>query len=529
MAPAHPPGAFDMESLLNRYRNITVLLLVIFAQLVLLAVQVKNDQDVRVIRIWTVTAVTPVARLIEGFRGGGLGFLKTYILLHDVNAENRRLQSELARYKLENIFLKNELNTADRAKALQVFQEHTQSKTVAASVILASAGSNSNVRFLDRGSFSGVQRGMAVVTPDGIVGKIIESYPSASEMLMVTDPDFAAGVVSQDGQVRGTLKGQGNPTLCKVDYVPFQEKIEPGALFFTSGDDRIFPRGFPVGVVKEVRNSQPFKEIYVEPSGIQHGAEDVLILLEGVHQEIPRTPPANQPVYVAPAPPPDPSAQTTDAQPAGPVTPGTEADKLRLQYKAIGEAQKHVYGEGAPGTKPPDFNIKLPNQPPGSPPASQPNAGTGQPAKPTGGVVQQPGGVAPRTGSQPEPARRPAATSEQPRTGRPPVQAPAGVVQLPGPPPAPAKHPAQQPATGTRPPAKAPGAAPPPPGGAESTTGTRPQPATPRPLVKPSGAVVSPGGAESKAGALPASGQQPVTAPARHANQAAGPGGLPPE
>ena len=54
-----------MESFLNRYRNITVLLLVIFAQLVLIAVQVKSDSDIPMIRVWTVTAVTPVARLIE--------------------------------------------------------------------------------------------------------------------------------------------------------------------------------------------------------------------------------------------------------------------------------------------------------------------------------------------------------------------------------------------------------------------------------------------------------------------------------
>src|SRR5579872_2964988 len=188
-----------MESFLNRYRSITVLLLVIFAQLVLLAVQVKNDQDVRIIRIWTVTAVEPIARVIEGFRGGGLGFIRNYVLLHDVNAENRQLRNELGRLKMENIFLKDQLNTADRAKALQVFQSRTPSKTLAATVILASAGSDSNVRFLDRGSFSGVERGMAVVTPDGIVGKIINAYPSASEMMLVTDPDFAAGVISQNG------------------------------------------------------------------------------------------------------------------------------------------------------------------------------------------------------------------------------------------------------------------------------------------------------------------------------------------
>ena len=119
MVEERSQAAGRMESFLNRYRNITVLLLVIFAQLVLLAVQVKNDQDVRIIRVWTVTAVTPVARVIEAAaRRRASGFIRNYILLHDANAENRRLQAELDRLKMENIFLKNELNTADRAKAL---------------------------------------------------------------------------------------------------------------------------------------------------------------------------------------------------------------------------------------------------------------------------------------------------------------------------------------------------------------------------------------------------------------------------
>ena len=104
-----------MESLLNRYRNITVLLLVIMAQLVLLAVSAKNPEDVRFIRVWTVTAITPVARILEGLRGGSNGFLHNYILLHDTNQENRRLRAELDKLKMDNVFLKNELSTADRA------------------------------------------------------------------------------------------------------------------------------------------------------------------------------------------------------------------------------------------------------------------------------------------------------------------------------------------------------------------------------------------------------------------------------
>ena len=89
-----------MESLLNRYRNITVLLLVIMAQLVLLAVDAKV-QGVPLIRVWAVTAVTPMARVLEGVRGGGSGFLHNYVLLHDTNAENRRLKAELDRLQRE--------------------------------------------------------------------------------------------------------------------------------------------------------------------------------------------------------------------------------------------------------------------------------------------------------------------------------------------------------------------------------------------------------------------------------------------
>src|ERR1051326_701314 len=99
-----------METFLNRYRNITVLLLVIFAQLILLAVQVKNDQDVRIIRIWTITAITPVARAVEAVRGGTVGFLHTYVTLHEADAENRHLRQEVGRLKIENIYLKDQLN-----------------------------------------------------------------------------------------------------------------------------------------------------------------------------------------------------------------------------------------------------------------------------------------------------------------------------------------------------------------------------------------------------------------------------------
>ena len=214
-----------METLLTRYRNITVLLLVIFAQLVLLAYQVKNGSDVRLIRVWSVTAVTPLARVIEGARGGTQGFLQNYVFLRDSRAENERMRTELGRLKLENQFLKTELATADRAKALQAFEQRSPSKMIAARIIATATGASASAVFVDRGTTSGIEKGMAVVTPDGIVGKVLAAYPTASQVLLATDPSFAAGVVSQKNHVRGILKGLGHGN-CRVDYVQNEEKVE---------------------------------------------------------------------------------------------------------------------------------------------------------------------------------------------------------------------------------------------------------------------------------------------------------------
>jgi rod shape-determining protein MreC len=370
-----------METLLSRYRNVTVLLLVIFAQLILLAYQVKNDSDVRLIRVWAVTAVTPLARTLEGARGGTSGFLQNYVVLRDTRAENQKLRTDLGKLKLENQFLKTELATADRAKALEAFEAHTPSKMIGARVIATAAGASNTAVFVDRGSTSGVQKGMAVVTPDGIVGKVLAAYPTASQVLLVTDPSFAAGVVSQKNHVRGILKGMGHGS-CRVDYVQNEEKVETAEWFYTSGDDRIFPKGMPAGQVTAVRTGGSFLDVSVEPSGLANGLEEVLIILEGVHQVIPDIKTAAAPIYLAPPPP-----NTGDAAPAKTNPTGapkgnqglaTDADKLRQHYKELGDAQSHKFGENPPGTKPMDFNLQP--KPGEKPPAA--SSGTSAP-KPT--------------------------------------------------------------------------------------------------------------------------------------------------
>ncbi len=344
-----------MESILNRYRNLTVLLVVIVAQLLLIAYQVKTNKDVPLIRVWAVTAVTPIESILEVVRRNTWVFAEDYFVLLHTRAENEKLRNEIGRIKLENHYLKSQLSTADRARALSVFQAQAPSKTVAARIIGNGTGANSKIVFVDRGSGAGVQAGMAVVTPDGIIGKVVRAYPTASLVQMMTDANFAAGVVSQKNHVRGTMKGQGHDGTVMVDYVQNEERVEVGEWFYTSGDDRVFPKGFPVGQAAAVRNGRLAKEIYVTPSGFQNGLEEVLIVLDGVHQEIPETQVASPGYTLLPPPQANPADSVLAAQPSG---PNTDADRLKEQYRQLGAEEKHTYGEGG-FDKPPDFT-KLP-------------------------------------------------------------------------------------------------------------------------------------------------------------------------
>ncbi len=369
-----------MESLFYRYRNITVLLVALFAQLILLAWQVRSENDVPLVRFWAITAVTPVASAIEGARNGTAGFFGNYFAVRDARDQNRKLKAQVDKLTLENQLLKNELASAQRVETMAGFQAHNPSKMIGARVIGTTTGSGAKSLLIDRGTASGIHKGMAVVTPAGIVGKILAVYPFASQVLSVSDPGFAAGVESQKGHVHGVLKGVGTGSA-RVDYIPTGQKVEVGEQFFTSGEDRVFPKGLLVGKVTGVKEGGNFQDVFLQPSGAEAAPEEVLIIVDPAHQEIPDAPPADSPVFLAPP------VTTTETGPSpAPAASGTQADKLMEQYKKLGEAQRYTYGEGGPGSLPMNFNAKVPgvNAPTVNAPAANAAGGAAPPAGATG-------------------------------------------------------------------------------------------------------------------------------------------------
>lgn len=407
-----------MEALLSRFRNLTVLIVVVLAQLIYLGYQVKTNRDERLIRVWAVSAVTPMAGVVEAFRQNTIGFLQDYFILLDVREQNQKLKKDNDRLRMQNVYYRNQLATAEHARALTLFQAQSPSKTIAARVIGNSTVATAKAVFIDRGSTSGIEKGMAVVTPEGIVGKVVAVYPLVSQVLLVTDPTFKVGVESQKGHVHGVLDcGSGK---CKVEQIQNEEKVDTNEWFYTSGEDRIFPKGFPVGSVISSDPGNGMRDVALALSGAPGGVEEVLVVLQGVHQAIPTAPPEDETAKMLPPPPDDQSEKPE-------VKPQTEADKVLHKYEEIGKDENHVFG--AAGSSVPNFNVKAGAAKPAAPAtdAGDQEAIDGEAApvqvaptpKPVAPPVPQPPAIlgAPRTTSTathavtPKPAAKPADTN----------------------------------------------------------------------------------------------------------------------
>jgi len=345
-----------MDTFVNRYRNLSVLLAVIFGQLILLAWQVRTRQDTASARAWSVTAVTPLARFVEEVRSGTVNFFKNYALLSDAQRQNNTLKKQLDDLKIENSRLRQEVEFADRVKALAAFQRESPFKYAAARITSNAPGATGKVVYVDRGSPEGIKKGMAVVTPDGLAGKVVGAYPTASLVMMINDPTFAVGVISQKNRVRGVAKGKGQ-NLLVVDYIQNEQKVDLGELFYTSGEDRAFPKGIVVGKVISVKVNRPLKEVQIEPLGLSSSVEEVLIVTGGGHQPIPE--PSVQPAGdMQMLTPPAPDGSDKDKFQNAPAQVTTDADRVMSHYKRIEAANGGRLGLSG---RIPNFNAAPPD------------------------------------------------------------------------------------------------------------------------------------------------------------------------
>jgi rod shape-determining protein MreC len=147
--------------------------------------------------------------------------------------------------------------------------------------------------------------------------------------------------------------------------------VRIGEIIYTSGADRIFPKGLPIGEVVDLEQAGDSQTILVRPFAKLDRLDEVLVITQGVHQALPERRQAQKPTALLP-----PASETEDgvetaltARPSALDADLTDADRLRRQYERIGAAQGHTFGEGLPGSRPPNFNLRID---PASGPAAAP-------------------------------------------------------------------------------------------------------------------------------------------------------------
>ncbi|HEV2388283.1 MAG TPA: rod shape-determining protein MreC [Candidatus Acidoferrales bacterium] len=270
-------------------RPLLLLAAVVGAQVLLLAFQIRRDRNIRLIRVWAVETLTPAERAGTNSIDWMRELWSGYIDLRRTRADNRRLRGELDQLRLQMVQLQSRADEAGRLAGLLAFrQAHTELPLLAARVISASPAATTRVVYIDRGWNDGVRGNMGVITPDGVVGKILDVYPASSQVLLVTDRESGVGALLAGTRTEGVVKGTGGPDL-SMDFVVSDEKVPAGEPVLTSGLDQIFPKGLPVGTVVSTRPANPFQKISLRPAARLDRLEEVLVI--ELHPKPPSGPP----------------------------------------------------------------------------------------------------------------------------------------------------------------------------------------------------------------------------------------------
>lgn len=377
-----------MESFLERFKNPLVLIVIVLAQVLALAVQVQkpthgfvahdgaDSPRVSVLRAWVNALVTPVGRVTTASGGGVRHFWSNYLYLHHAREENEALKKEIARLKLEQDEFAEDAAQGRRLQTLLAFKQKYIQQTVAAQVIGTSGSDQSQILLLDKGADAGLKPDMAVITPDGVVGKIRDVFPHSSQLLLLNDPNSGAGVLLVSTRMRGILRGTANGQV-QINNLTADSRLKPGEQVVTSGGDQVFPRGLPVGTITSIApdpQHQPYVAITVQPMANLSRLEEVLVITS-----------------TAAALPPDALADATTAEAAAEANKRA-ADLIAEKLPSLHDDAPQAGAEGQKGDTVPDLVRGQPGVP---------NSGLPRPKPALHPDRYSPGTVAPATDLRP--------------------------------------------------------------------------------------------------------------------------------
>ena len=213
------------------------------------------DSGQPVIKAWAQSLFSPVQSATSGVGGAGLGFFRGLSEMRTAQAENEQMRRRLAEVENELREARRARDENERLKKLLDFTKDLSYQSIPARVVARDPSVWFNSLIINRGTTSGVDLDMPVVTPEGIVGRVVGVGPVSAQVMLITDERSAAGaVVGQLGQSNavGSVRGYGKNGLLEMRYVSGLETVNIGDYVVTTGQDRIYPQGLSVGKVVEV-------------------------------------------------------------------------------------------------------------------------------------------------------------------------------------------------------------------------------------------------------------------------------------
>jgi len=280
----------SMDSFFTRFRNPLTLIAIVLVQVLALAIQVQKpvttatpngeSHKVTLLRHWMLAVVTPFEKLAHGVSSGVRHGWNNYIDLRHEREQDEQLRDEIARLRTEQAQFAEDAREGRRLQALLAFKQQYVATTVAAQVIGTSGTDRSRILTLDKGYDDGLRPEQAVMTPDGVVGKLRDVSAHTAQLLLLNDVSFGAGVVLASTRIRGILRGASNGTI-QINNLTADSRIKPGEQVLTSGGDMVFPRGLTVGVIESIApdpQHQPYTAIVVKPAANLSRLEEVLVI-----------------------------------------------------------------------------------------------------------------------------------------------------------------------------------------------------------------------------------------------------------
>lgn len=229
-------------------------------------------------------AVSVVAPLQDGvtrvLRPVG-DFLSGISQVSDLRSENARLERELEKLQAQQRRVPELIRENERLNELMKQKDWTKGPTIGARVIGVGPSNREWTAFLDKGDQDGLREGMAVVSSEGLVGRIILSSDSYSKVLMLVDPQHSVGARLTNSGETGVISGRSERDL-QFDLIDLAVKVENGETVVTSGYDKgIYPAGIPIGRVTSSRVSRHglSRSAAVKPFVDFSRLDNVLVLL----------------------------------------------------------------------------------------------------------------------------------------------------------------------------------------------------------------------------------------------------------